>query len=91
MTAKEDSDFILGVRLCEGDNSVQFRVNAACADFESIQCHYTTSDLQHLFVYYAAHNGVVLETEHESERSILGHGIVVRYDRRYECRLEPYK
>ena len=49
------------------------------------------SGLQHLFVYYAAHNGVVLETEHESERSILGHGIVVRYDRRYECRLEPYK
>jgi len=37
MTAKEDSDFILVVRLCEGDNSVQFRVNAACVDFESIQ------------------------------------------------------
>ena len=37
MTAKEDSDLILVVRLCEGDNSVQFRVNAAYVDFESIQ------------------------------------------------------
>ena len=90
MTAKEDPGFIL-VHLFEQGNSVQFRVNVACVDVESMQCHYTTSDLQHLFVYYAAHNGVVLETEHESERSILGHGIVVRYDRRYECRLEPYK
>ena len=80
------------VQLFEQGNSVcSFRVNAVCVDYESMQCHYTTRDLQHLFVYYAAHNGVVRETEHESERSILGHGIVVRYDRRYECRLEPYK
>ena len=67
---------------------LQFRVNAACVDDESMQCHSTTSGLLHIFVYCVARNDVVPETEHGSGCSILGSGTAVRSDTLWALDLE---